>query len=571
MTFIINNDILNIVICERMISLTESGIIGKSEKLKKAGSGFSAFGNWVILALSLLIFVFLTLQSLLNTTIMYNAPDDPATVIFTHDNFYINLLFIFLVFICGLLFLRKLMEKINPKIFGAVLLVYTFVLGLIWNLLTKNMPAHDSWCITSAAECFAVNDYSPLLMEQNQYFYNYPFQLGYAFLCEIAIRIFGDNAYFVLQLINILSSVAIAAALIVISKLAFDSRKVTNFTIFFLFGCIQPVLFTTFHYGNLSGFAFSMWAVVFACLFIKKRSWYYIPLMAVFIGIGAMLKTNSLIVLIALCIILLLDFLKKYSVKNIIALALSLVMGIGLNPLIIYQYEQKADVSLGGGVPKVLWLDMGLHETGNANRPGWYNPVYTVIRYADMGYDEEKSAESGWEDIKERIGEFSAAERANFFTTKTLSQWNDPLYMSIWVSETRPSKIETSEFVQSMYTGNAGNTALDFANVYQSLVFVFATAGVFIILIRKKMRQNIFCIVLPLVFLGGFIYHLFFEAMPQYNVTYFTLFVPLAAYGFSILCDRYQEKFMKCLEKLFKKGKSDSLKEQTEPVSETEI
>lgn len=545
--------------------MTESGFMKRAGRLGKVSAGISAFGSWFILFLSLLIFGFLALQSLLNTTVMYNAPEDPSAVIFTHDNFYINLLCIAIVFVCGLLFLKKLMEKLNPKIFGGALLVYTFVLGLVWNMLTKNMPAHDSWCITSAAENFAVNDYSPLILSQNNYFYDYPFQLGYAFLCEIAIRIFGENAYFVLQIINILSSVAIAGALIVIAKLAFDSRKVTNFTIFFLFGCIQPVLFTTFQYGNLSGFAFSMWAVVLACLFIKKRKWYYIPLSAVCIGIGGVLKTNSLIVLIAVCIILLLDFLKKWSVKNIIAIALSLVMGIGLNPLIIYQYEQRADVSLGGGVPKVLWLDMGLHETGNANRPGWYNPEFTVIRYESKEYDGEKAAESGWKDIKERIGEFSAAERARFFTTKTLSQWNDPLYMSIWVSETRPSKTDRSGFVQSMYTGNAGAYVLDFANVYQSLIFVFAAAGVFIILMKKKMRQNIFCAVLPLVFLGGFFYHLLFEAMPQYNVTYFTLFVPLAAYGFSALCDRYQESFTACLKKLFKKEKSSMPEEQ--PVS----
>ena len=543
--------------------MTESCSTGKFNKLNRVCFKVSSFGNWFILALSLLIFVFLAMQSLLNTTIVYNAPEDPSAVIFTHDNFYINLLCIAVVFICGLLFLRKLMEKINPKIFGASLLVYTFVLGLIWNLLTKNTPAHDSWCITSAAESFAVNDYSPLILSENDYFYNYPFQLGYAFLCEIAVRIFGGNAYFVLQIINIFSSVAIAAALIVIAKLAFDNRKVTNFTIFFLFGCIQPVLFTTFHYGNLSGFAFSMWAVTFACLLIKKRKWYYIPLSAVCIGIGSILKTNSLIVLIAVCVILFLDFLKKFSVKNIIAIALSLVMGIGMNPLVIFQYEQRADVSLGDGVPMILWLDMGLQETGNANRPGWYNPEYTVIRLMYSGYDGDEAAESGWKDIKERAGELagSDSERAEFFTTKTLSQWNDPLYMSIWVSETRPSKIERGEFVQSMYTGSAGNAVLNLANFYQSLVFVFAAAGVFIILMKKKMRQNIFCAVLPLVFLGGFFYHLLFEAMPQYNVTYFTLFVPLAAYGFSKLCDRCHDNFLAYLKTIFKKKTNNKIAE----------
>lgn len=549
---------------ERMLDLEKSQSNEKNRKIFTAANKLSEFGQVFILVLSLTIFIFLTLQSLLNTTIMYNAPEDPSTVIFSHDNFYINLIPISIVFILGMLFLGKLMEKINPRIFGSILLAYAFILGLIWNLLTKCMPAHDSWCILTPAEAFAQNDYTSLLPE-NDYFYNYPFQLGYAFLGEIVFRIFKDNTYFILQIINILSVTAIFASLIIIAKLAFGSRKIVNFTIFFLFGCIQPILFSTFHYGNISGFAFSMWAVVFSCLLVKKRKWYYVPLIAAFIAIGAMLKSNNLIILAAICIILLLDFLKKRKLKNIIAVAASLVMGIGLNQLIIFQYEQRADVSLGEGVPKICWLDMGLRESGYENRSGWYNPSYTVIRFANMGYNPAKTSEASWKSIKERVGELASSsyERANFFSTKTLSQWNDPLYMSIWVCETRPSQSETGSFVKSMYTGNAGICTRNYANVYQSLIFIFASVGIFMVIIKKDMRKNIFCAVLPLAFLGGFLYHLLFEAMPQYNVTYFTLFIPLAAYGFSELCGKYRDGFLAKIKKLRPKHvkKADPLTE----------
>lgn len=193
----------------------------KGVKLSKAGNVVSAFGGWVILILTLLIFIFLTMQSLLNTTVIYDAPEDPSTVLFYTDNFYINLFIIAVIFLCGVIFLKKLMNKINPKIFAAILLVYIFVLSLIWNLLTKITPAHDSYYLINAASLFAKNDYSALSSD-DKYFIYYPFQLGYTFFAEIIHRISEQNALFILQIFNMLSAVAIAAALIFISDLAFN-------------------------------------------------------------------------------------------------------------------------------------------------------------------------------------------------------------------------------------------------------------------------------------------------------------------------------------------------------------
>lgn len=525
-------------------------------KLDSAGKKLCKAGQLIILILCFMVFIYLTLQSLLYTTSIYNAPEDPSTVIMMHDNFYINAAVILITFICGLLFLQKLMDKLNPKIFGAALLIYTFLLGFIWNLLTKTSPAHDSYSILSGSQQFAVNDYTPL-MPENDYFYDYPFQLGYAFVGEIIIRIFGDNAYFVLQLLNILASVGISAALILFSKLAFNKRKAINYTILFLFGCIQPILFTTFHYGNLLGFSFSLWAVLFMCFYLKNRKKRFILYSAVFISVGIICKSNSLIILTAICIILILDFLKNHKPASVTAIIISVVMGIGLNQLVIIQYEQRADVSLGGGVPKILWLDMGLQETSNPNRPGWYNPEYTVIRYNSLERNEKAAADSGIKDIKKRVSELisSSAERADFFAVKTLSQWNDPLYMSIWISATRGAREEPGRFVKSMYSGSAGINTEDYANFYQSIIFLFAAAGMLIILKRRNLRRNDFISVLPLIFIGGFLYHLLFEAMPQYNVTYFTLFIPIAAFGFSECCDKYCDSFMNFIKQKIKRNK----------------
>ena len=60
------------------------------KKIDSAGKIIYRSGQWIILVLCFLIFIYLTFQSLLYTTSIYNAPDDPSTVIMMHDNFYIN-------------------------------------------------------------------------------------------------------------------------------------------------------------------------------------------------------------------------------------------------------------------------------------------------------------------------------------------------------------------------------------------------------------------------------------------------------------------------------------------------
>ena len=44
-------------------------------------------------------------------------------------------------------------------------------------------------------------------------------------------------------------------------------------------------------------------------------------------------------------------------------------------------------------------------------------------------------------------------------------------------------------------------------------------------------------ILLPLILLGGFGYHLLFEAKSQYALTYLPLLLPIAAYGLNTLLE----------------------------------
>ena len=50
-------------------------------------------------------------------------------------------------------------------------------------------------------------------------------------------------------------------------------------------------------------------------------------------------------------------------------------------------------------------------------------------------------------------------------------------------------------------------------------------------LIRLWRKKDLLRCLLPLVMLGGLLYHLLFEAKSQYAMPYFVLILPIAAYG----------------------------------------
>ena len=64
-------------------------------------------------------------------------------------------------------------------------------------------------------------------------------------------------------------------------------------------------------------------------------------------------------------------------------------------------------------------------------------------------------------------------------------------------------------------------------NVYQQFVFLALLLG----LIRLGKKKDLLRCLLPLILLGGLLYHLLFEAKSQYAMPYFVLILPIAAYG----------------------------------------
>ncbi len=520
----------------------------------------------VISVFMILIMGFLTMVSFLHTTGMDITPD-VESVSYHNDNLYINiLLLIFSMALCYVV--MPLLKNIPLWAELAFIAVWTIIIGLLWVYSSQSAPTEDSWRVTNASLCFAKDDFSPL---DERYFKDYSFQLGYVFFNEVLIRIasiFGEvTDLLFLEALNVVFLAVTNIGIILLNIKIFSDERIRHLTVFLLAFCFQPILFSTFLYGIIPGLMFAVWAVYFEVAYFKDNKIIYAILSAVFIALAIMIKSNYNIVLIAVIAIALVKlFSRKKYLYDLVYIILCAALALTITPTVKAMYENRSGIDLGDSVPYVSWIAMGLNEpilSGLA--PGWYNHTYTISNFEDNNFDASEASKDSVANIEERLGYFmSNPQYANdFFYEKTVSQWNETTYQSIWTNQVRGQYAEKGAF--AAWVCNEGEGAVSgFMDIYAQLIFVGVLAGV----IACTRRKDIFATILPLIILGGFLYHLISEAKSQYAMPYFILMAGFAPYGLVSIYDLLAKKLGKIewISKLFGFPKQETFTESKKAI-----
>lgn len=190
---------------------------------------------------------------------------------------------------------------------------------------------------------------------------------------------------------------------------------------------------------------------------------------------------------------------------------------------------------------------MGMQESSRA--PGWYNG-YNENIYTQNEYNVEKTKQAIKADFKNQINFFLNNPLAafNHYRLKTISQRTEPTYESIWLSQLRyyhNQSSRPSNFVGNLVYYGASHQFLSFLmNFYSSFLYITSFISI-CSLYRKKKFTNCSLLLFPLIFLGGFFYHLLFEAKSQYLITYALILIPYSAYGFKSLVSYISSKIEK--------------------------
>lgn len=120
---------------------------------------------------------------------------------------------------------------------------------------------------------------------------------------------------------------------------------------------------------------------------------------------------------------------------------------------------------------------------------------------------------------------------------KTASQWNEPSFQSIWIAE---NKYQDSYHQKAIGTDNdwpcrilspKGNDGLTRIMNVLSFLLLF---GNLLYLLRGRKEDNYGdTLMFAMIFVGGFLFHLVWEAKGQYAFPYYILLIPYAVMGFS--------------------------------------
>lgn len=494
---------------------------------------FSRFCAAAIVLLVLVFMAYLFPCSLFRTTGMSTGAGKGEVISFEYDNVFLNL--ITLSVSVGLLYLVcKVGSGISLKKCVLIMSFWVLAVGLFFVASAKLQPSEDSFVVSFFARQAAFGDYS----YYHEYFSFFPFQLGFVLYEELFFRLFntllpGMPAGFsslALQGVNVFFVLLAYLSLVGASRVLWDSDTACKLTALLLACCIQPILMSTYMYGNIPALGFGCAALWQFLAYMKESRPVQGLLCLVFISLAVVLKLNSLIFFVALVIIWLISLVRRPRLLSAFLLVLTVMSVLCVKDLPQKYYEERCGVEFGSGVPQLGWLAMGMHEGETCS--GWYDSTYTTEAYSAAGMDAAEASRAALEVIGKRLDYFVSepVEALRFFGRKFLSQWNEPSYQSLWNNQVRSHYSEPGLFYGFLCV-RVAKAVQTLMKLYQQLIFFGFTLGLLVMLRHRRLTDSL----LPLAVLGGMLYHLLFEAKSQYVLGYFVLMVPVAAYGLRVL------------------------------------
>ena len=459
------------------------------------------------------------------------------------DSIFNQLVISVVVFVAVILFCyccerfkTRITENDRRKIYTVIrnsILLIIMIMGLVFVVSSQKIPVADQWAIVTYPNYIRSNNFSWL--KPDDYLWAKQNQFGVVLILYVLINIFGENNYIAFQILNVIS---LTVTYFSLSEIV-ESKYGRKIAVFFLVLCLlffPPLLYCTFVYGTIWGM---MWCSISALFYFsytesKRTINLWIMGMACFLAICT--KQNYIIFVVGLLIWILMDLCENVSIKTIVpVLIVALAIGLGAKLPVLMVEKISSTKICDGGVPSWAYIAMGLQDNEDLY-DGWWNRYHDdIYEYAE--YNTEKTANLSKEYIRDRIKEFVENPRAgiSFFSGKNATQWMNPDYECFWVNWRMlddNSNLNRSEWVEVLNSLHTSEKLYGFLNVVQFIVFL-CTA--FFVFLEKKNHLTLYFAV---IFLGGVIFHTFWEAKSQYTLPYFMYLMPLASIGLVKTADR---------------------------------
>lgn len=425
-------------------------------------------------------------------------------------------------------------QKRDDLVFWGMLL-FTFAAGTVYVLVTQLEPGSDPAKVFAVAMQWRQGDFSAF--EEGGYLFRYPFQVGIILYFYLLSFLFGAGNYVAVQVVNVFCLAVIYGLLAKLADFFWPGKGLRNLICCGLLIWTPLAFFVTYLYGILPGMALSLGAVWFAARYFSTRRYRYIALSSLCMGAATVLKMNCLVWMIAIACFLVYDIIdhlfltkepraKKWaaSLLFLFCLAGSVILCNWCNNRIV---ERIVGQELPEGIPMISWVVMGLQDAPMA--PGTYNG-YICDVYEESAYDTEKAVEATKQEIKKTVKDLvkdPLDKGIPFFARKTAFQWNDPTFLSLICTRDRDAAVNIPTPLKSLIYGKGSVRFSLFLNDMQTLIWM----GALLYVLLRWNSQNLYELMGTVVFLGGYLFHLFWESGASYTLPYFAALLPYAVCG----------------------------------------
>lgn len=490
---------------------------------------FEKFSVKFVLGFSLLIGLLLSYWAG-RYTFVYQDDYSTELMLELPDSLTVNLLWMAAAvggfWIVGWLF-SKLSEKGQALFLQTFALAEIVILGVILAYLVKtgqNIPLGDQAIVYQSVIEFSADKYT--MMEPGNYLDFYPQQYGMIFILDSLFRLFGKIDIIYFQYLNVpFLMLAVYFGWRLTKEIFHNPRTELFYQLLVLF-FFPLYLYVYFAYGeviSIGAGTLCLWAALRFCNTLKAR--YGITAVCA-VTLAVFIRKNSLVLLIAVCIILIFQAMLQKRIKLLIPLVLMIVLPQLCNMGVKTYYEQRSGHDIGKGIPAVMWMLMGTQQSEEGY--GVYNGNSVLIYNGPAENDPERCAEIGMEELKGQLEDFlgNPSYALDFYRNKLINQWNDPVY-SVFIM-TR-ALVETADpMILDAYFGELHDKLEDFLNRYHFIMyFGFGFCAVW--LLRQKFE---IAECLPFIaIIGGFLFSILWEAKPRYVIPYVFLMLPAAAMG----------------------------------------
>ena len=479
---------------------------------------------------------------------------------FTKFKFSFGILEILLAIIFATIFVlisRKLLSKIKSKYILIPLFILILVVFAFWIKVLRIEPLDDQFQVHKIAIDF-IRGGIDFHLSNTQYLFLYPYQLGIVYFISLVYRVFGEN-FMNMQYLNCVCSVLSLILMYLITVRIFDKNERISKLMIVLLTCFSVYWFflNAQVYGNIPGLTFSLIAVLFTIRYLDSNKFYNILIVGISISIAIILKTNYNIFLCGIGLALILDLISNWKIKKLCIIPIFLIGFFFINISYNMIIEKKYNIKLPDGVPMINFIYMGISDSPNFF-PGWYNEE-TLKVYYEMECDTEATKKEALNRIGQRVEFFqkNPDKFFDYFGKKIGSTWLNPTFQTIWYcspnirymyNQEYATYISYHKLVMDMVAGGGLYQAEEYCmKIYEIIIYAFSATGIFVI--AKKKEFSIKSSLLPIIFFGGFLFHIFWETKSVYVIQYYYLLLPFTAYGLDYAADKVINKLEKIIER----------------------